>query len=73
MSRAETRFTQGDSTPIFNVPQVVMDSQRDWRRRIISAWAETCPACRGYDLERRWCAHCNGTGQRASRKAVGDE
>ncbi len=22
-----------------------------------------CPACRGYSLERQWCAVCNHTGQ----------
>lgn len=22
----------------------------------------TCPACRGYDLERRWCRFCDGRG-----------
>ncbi|WP_020208995.1 hypothetical protein [Gilvimarinus chinensis] len=22
----------------------------------------TCPACRGYNLERQWCQHCNQSG-----------
>ena len=22
----------------------------------------TCPKCRGYDLERQWCDHCNKSG-----------
>lgn len=22
----------------------------------------TCPACRGYDLEKQWCNKCNGSG-----------
>jgi DnaJ-class molecular chaperone len=24
---------------------------------------ETCPHCRGYNVERQWCDHCKGDGR----------
>lgn len=27
-----------------------------------TTWPRPCPYCRGYNLERRWCSHCDKTG-----------
>lgn len=32
-----------------------------------------CMACRGYELERRWCSFCNGSGVVTVRDIVGDQ
>lgn len=48
-------------------------------RRYPEGWNEyrqsiadrTCPACRGYSLERRWCSVCDGRGRvTAQQEAV---
>lgn len=45
-------------------------------RRYPEGWSEyrrataarTCPACRGYDLERQWCSVCDGRGRVIARQ-----
>lgn len=31
-------------------------------KRAMSPIFSVCPVCRGYDLERSWCDHCNKSG-----------